>query len=74
MANEVILTKVCQACSGSGIDRHVISDELGGEIIVEQECVNCVGTGKEVIGTISGDFFDDIMDKCNDIKEKVDEL
>jgi len=82
MANEVTVFSTCRACKGSGIDRRWQDDGQGGGEWIEQDCENCSATGKisAVDGlvntdvTISGDFFDDVMDKLNDIKKKVDEI
>ena len=82
MPNEVTIKSVCKACDGTGIDSHYNSDGLGGKVLVEQDCGNCGATGvvsgvdgiRDSAVTISGEFFDDLMDKIDDLIEKVAEI
>jgi len=66
----------CFHCDGTGIEEEHYED---GELIPERSCPYCGGDGMKTITQIIDitDLMakiDDILDKCNDIKEKVDEL
>jgi len=69
MATYEVTTK-CGKCKGTG----TYSSYYGGS----QDCPLCGGDGKLAIGEVVlddiEDSISDIMDKCNDIKEVVDEL
>lgn len=80
-ANEVKITSTCRACKGTGIDRHWEGPEGTGHW-VEQECENCSGTGEVQAADgllnrgakISGDYFDDVIDKLTDLESKLADL
>ena len=77
MANEVTITSICRACGGTGIDL-----QIGPGDPVELPCQNCGATGWVTTSDgqvnagakISGSYFDDVINKLTDIKEKVDEI
>ena len=71
MANEVTMTKSCNACNGTGIDTHTVPDGQGGSTVVEQDCAACSATGKVQVGVIAGGYFDDVLDLLADLQVKV---
>ena len=70
---EYEIFKRCNRCEGDGIHPDLVDGAPG-----DASCVRCVGTGKYFFGTIDlsdlEDKIDDIMNKCNDIKEVVNTL
>lgn len=64
----------CRRCAGTGLE----SDSDGYPGAGNVSCIACDGDGLYSFGTLDlsdlEDKIDDIMGKCNDIKEKVDEL
>ena len=69
----IIITEICPACKGTGIDPGL--PPLGGGSN-PKPCENCNETGvRELCRSEDlADRFDDILDKIVDIKEKVDEI
>jgi DnaJ-class molecular chaperone len=71
MAYEILSD--CESCGGDGIREHVVGNSTWGT----ESCPPCDGTGKYVSGTVDlsdlEDQIDDIINKCNDILEKVNE-
>ena len=60
---DIRLLNVCGTCNGSGV--------IEG---TETPCPACGGDGFSTSNTsIESSVFDDILDKLNDIKEKLDE-
>jgi len=76
MAQEVEVHKHCPGCGGDGIyTGGVIND-------TSVPCTQCGGDGRQTIGYVHLDpgldelatAIADVLDKCKDIKEKVDEI
>ena len=70
---EIIVQGMCNGCSGTGLDNRVPEDDP------PITCGSCGGIGwftkgDKIDTTDIMDALADILDKCNDIKEKVDEL
>ena len=64
----------CGACDGRGFSD--VTDEETEEVS-QADCRKCSGDGYTLMAKISSDLVDDIEDiknKVNDIKEKIDEL
>ena len=79
MASEETIYRTCDACRGVGTVK-VVTGWGGTE---DATCPGCDGSGVVILGTAQGladkladmaDVLNDIMDKCTDIKEIVDEL
>ena len=72
MAVYIDLEKACPACSGNG------TQTFNTESPYDEDCGRCGGSGYLPWGRLNvtdlSDTLADILDKCKDIKEKVDEL
>jgi hypothetical protein len=85
MANEEKLYIECDACGGDGIIQRLVVDPEppNTEVWVDVPCTKCLGSGVRRSGNLApeliiflqdlSDRVDDVMDKCNDIFEKVSE-
>jgi len=65
----------CSRCN-AGIETIEVPIVGGGTETVERPCIECGGSGKQVLGYLSDDLIDmlqDMQDKINDIFEKVNE-
>jgi hypothetical protein len=79
MPDEKVIHQDCPACGGTGeIYENPDSQAHGGSGPLNPEpCLRCGATGHLVFGRLDDDlitFLQDILDKVNDIKEKVDTL
>jgi len=65
---------ICSSCNGNGTRPMMTGDDRLGV----EDCPRCATTGKLEVGILDlsdiEDKIDDVMNKCNDIKEVVDEL
>jgi len=66
----------CRRCQGSGSAEFADPDGAGPlEPVTESPCTECGGTGfTSDVQVVDTNVFNDIIDKQNDIKEKVDEI
>ena len=68
----------CEKCDGDGIAYEYTYDADGNQVgdpEVIDPCPECDGEGFIEDGCIEGkDTLEDILDKVNDIKEKIDEM
>jgi hypothetical protein len=73
-----ILYSNCDVCGGDGVvTRLIIDPDTHSETWLEETCSKCSGDGTRKSGKLDKDLtdlLDDILDKVNDIKEKVDAL
>ena len=67
------ILKICDSCGGDGIRQIVTGSDTWGM----EGCGACLTTGKQEIGHVDltdlEDKIDDVINKCNDIFEKVSE-
>jgi len=74
MAQTIQVYEICRACGGDGV-RTSTGSQDGTPVSTSTACNACAGTGKFLNATLEFDpGNDDLMDKLNDIKEKVDEI
>lgn len=71
MANIKLYTK-CTQCAGTG-KRIVYGDGMQNPPTLELDCIPCAATGYVENIELDGVVISDILDKCNDIFEKVNE-
>ena len=72
MAYTIPITVPCVSCKGTGVRDAGVDGN--GDPIIEDPCGACGGDGRTTTQLMDDTFLDDIMDKCNDIKEVVDEI
>lgn len=78
MAESIIIYESCGNCGGDGLFPNEVID-FNGNVSPPVDpiaCDKCSGTGRIVAGFLDEDireYFADILDKCNDILDKLNE-
>ena len=71
--SRITIYKQCDCLDGQK-DKWLGNEEDGSGVVELVTCSECGGSGETVWGFLDGDLLDDILDKVNDIKERVDEI
>ena len=75
MANDFIVTVVCDVCGGDGL--RLVHEGIVVDGVMQppgdHACPYCTA-GKRTVGTVTIPQLDDIVDKCNDILDKCNDI